>query len=583
MKHYRILLAVLIASLTAFAACDDPLNPEENFRNNLESVLMSPAKAEGIMLYGYTQMPYITPRFDDVATDDAVSNNPANTYRTMATGGWSSLSNAQDMWTQCNRGIMNLNRFFTIVDQIDWKPSNERLAKAFKSLYTGEAYALRGILKYFELRNHAGVSADGELLGIPIYNEYVTDLATFSEPRKTFTESVQSIMDDFTEALKYIPMDYGDVTSVPSAYNYLSLDEYNNIFGDQRRQKVSGRIVKAFQARVALLAASPAFNQSNTASLWETAAKYAGDLLKDIGGIAGLDPTGNVFWLPAQVTAAKLRTGDNKDLPEIIWRRYMRSFRDWEQDNYPPTVYGYGRINPTQNFVDAFPMKNGYPIDDAASGYDPQNPYANRDPRLAQIVVLNGSKVRGSVINSLTGSSNDLANKMQYSTRTGYYLRKHLNENVNVQTGKQNTQEHIEPIIRYTEIFLDYAEAANEAWGPDGKGSYGFSARDVVAAIRKRAGINEDAYLATISSKEDMRKLIRNERRIELSFEGFRFWDLRRWNVALDEPAMGVELNDGVYTEVEVEDRAYKPYMVYGPIPYNEVLKFGFVQNKGWE
>ena len=583
MKHYRILLAVLIASLFAFSACDDPLNPEENFRNNLESVLMSPAKAEGIMLYGYTQMPYITPRFDDVATDDAVSNNPANTYRTMATGGWSSLSNAQDMWTQCNRGIMNLNRFFTIVDQIDWKPSNERLAKAFKSLYTGEAYALRGILKYFELRNHAGVSADGELLGIPIYNEYVTDLATFSEPRKTFTESVQSIMDDFTEALKYIPMDYGDVTSVPSAYNYLSLDEYNNIFGDQRRQKVSGRIVKAFQARVSLLAASPAFNQSNTASLWETAAKYAGDLLKDIGGIAGLDPTGNVFWLPAQVTAAKLRTGDNKDLPEIIWRRYMRSFRDWEQDNYPPTVYGYGRINPTQNFVDAFPMKNGYPIDDAASGYDPQNPYANRDPRLAQIVVLNGSKVRGSVINSLTGSSNDLANKMQYSTRTGYYLRKHLNENVNVQTGKQNTQDHIEPIIRYTEIFLDYAEAANEAWGPDGKGSYGFSARDVVAAIRKRAGINEDAYLATISSKEDMRKLIRNERRIELSFEGFRFWDLRRWNVALDEPAMGVELNDGVYTEVEVEDRAYKPYMVYGPIPYNEVLKFGFVQNKGWE
>ena len=191
--------------------------------------------------------------------------------------------------------------------------------------------------------------------------------------------------------------------------------------------------------------------------------------------------------------------------------------------------------------------------------------------------------IYSSTQNSLTGSSNDLANKMQYSTRTGYYLRKHLNENVNVQTGKQNTQEHIEPIIRYTEIFLDYAEAANEAWGPDGKGSYGFSARDVVAAIRKRAGINEDAYLATVSSKEDMRKLIRNERRIELSFEGFRFWDLRRWNVALDEPAMGVELNDGVYTEVEVEDRAYKPYMVYGPIPYNEVLKFGFVQNKGWE
>ena len=583
MKHYRILLAALIASLFAFSACDDPLNPEENFRNNLESVLMSPAKVEGIMTYGYTQMPYITPRFDDVATDDAVSNDPGNSYRVMATGGWSSLSNSQDMWTQCNRGIMNLNRFFTVVDDIDFKPSNEGLAKAFKTLYTGEAYALRGILKYFLLRNHAGVSADGELLGIPIYNDYVTDLATFSEPRKTFNESVQSIMDDFTEAMKYLPEDYGDVTSVPSAYNYLNLDEYNQVFGNQRRQKVSGRIVNAFRARVALLAASPAFNTSNTASLWESAAKYAGDLIKDIGGISGLDPTGNIYWLPAQVTAAKLRTGDDKDIPEMIWRRYMRTINTWEGDNYPPTVYGHGRINPTQNFVDAFPMKNGYPIDDPASGFDASNPYANRDPRLAQIVVLNGSKVRGAVINSLTGTSDDLANKMQYSTRTGYYLRKHLREDVNMQTGKTNTQDHIEPIIRYTEIFLIYAEAANEAWGPDGKGSFGFSARDVIAAIRKRAGITDDAYLAKVSSKEDMRALIRNERRIELSFEGFRFWDLRRWNVALDEPARGISLKDGVYSEVDVEERAYKPYMVYGPIPYNEVLKFGFVQNKGWE
>jgi len=79
-----------------------------------------------------------------------------------------------------------------------------------------------------------------------------------------------------------------------------------------------------------------------------------------------------------------------------------------------------------------------------------------------------------------------------------------------------------------------------------------------------------------------MRDLIRNERRLELCFEGFRFWDIRRWNLKLDEPAMGAVLEDGVYSSVEVEERAYDDYMHYGPIPYSEVLKFSFVQNQGW-
>ena len=169
-------------------------------------------------------------------------------------------------------------------------------------------------------------------------------------------------------------------------------------------------------------------------------------------------------------------------------------------------------------------------------------------------------------------------------------MRKHLREDVSVQTGKTSTQKHIIPIIRATEIYLDYAEAANEAWGPDGKGSNGYSARDVLAAIRNRAGLADansadvgmDGYLKSITSKDDMRKLIRNERRIELSFEGTRFWDLRRWKSSITEPAKGVRLENGTYKTFEVEARNYKDYMYYGPIPYNEVMKFDYVQNKGW-
>ena len=80
-----------------------------------------------------------------------------------------------------------------------------------------------------------------------------------------------------------------------------------------------------------------------------------------------------------------------------------------------------------------------------------------------------------------------------------------------------------------------------------------------------------------------MRQLIRNERRIELCFEGFRFFDLRRWKENLNETARGMEITDGVYTPFDVETRNYRDYMYYGPIPYTEVLKFSELkQNAGW-
>ena len=149
---------------------------------------------------------------------------------------------------------------------------------------------------------------------------------------------------------------------------------------------------------------------------------------------------------------------------------------------------------------------------------------------------------------------------LETSTRTGYYLKKLLREDVNMNPNSTSTKKHYDAIIRYTEIFLTYAEAANEAFGPDGTGANGFSARDVIAAIRKRAGITQpDNYLASITTKEDMRTLIRNERRLELCFEGFRFWDLRRWKADLTETAKGVNItkNATSYTVVDVEPRAY--------------------------
>jgi starch-binding outer membrane protein, SusD/RagB family len=271
---------------------------------------------------------------------------------------------------------------------------------------------------------------------------------------------------------------------------------------------------------------------------------------------------------------------------------------DLERENFPPSLFGNGRVNPTQNLVDAFPMENGYPISNVSSNYNPENPYANRDPRLARYILINGGQQgpNNNVITTATfGTNNDALNREGgRSTRTGYYLRKLLRSDVNPNPQFNTSQKHYTARIRYTEIFLAYAEAANEAWGPTGTGGNAYSAYDIIRAIRQRAGVgvsNSHAYLESIKDDKDkMRELIRNERRLELCFENHRFWDLRRWKVdlnKLNETTLGMRIENvnGIlnFTPIEVESRDYKTHMYHGPLPYQEVLKWSKLeQNAGW-
>jgi hypothetical protein len=201
-------------------------------------------------------------------------------------------------------------------------------------------------------------------------------------------------------------------------------------------------------------------------------------------------------------------------------------------------------------------------------------------------IVVHGSKMgpTNSTIQTKVGKTKDGLDNIATSTRTGYYMRKLLREDVNLNPTSATSQKHYVPHMRYTELFLIYAEAANEAWGPDGAGPNGFTARDVIAALRQRAGIDQpDSYLASVGSKEQMRALIRNERRLELCFEGFRFWDLRRWKENISEPVSGMKISaDDQLAITQIEKRQYTDYMYYGPLPYSEVLKWNLTQNAGW-
>lgn len=578
----KLLVLVVIGIL--FAGCKKQLSPLDDNHRTLEGIYSDPAFAEGILMNAYTRLPTNGYSFSEVATDDAVTNDKFNPLLNMATGSWSAANNPMDQWNNSYTAISYINLFLSQVDTVNWSYLNKDVRILFNDRLKGESYGLRGLFMLNLLQAHAGFTAGGELLGVPIITEVLQPNSDFSKPRNTFDECMQQIYSDLAEAEKYLPLDYNDITAsqLPAKYEGMAVADYNRVFGNFDRQRVSARIVKAIRARAALLAASPSYNPQGVEAKWEDAAKYAGEVLSLIGGINGLDPQGALFYTAGKVNAINLASGI--DQKEMLWRGSIVTNNSLEQNNFPPTLFGNGRVNPTQNLVDAFPMANGYPITDPASGYVATDPYAGRDPRLTNYILVNGGTESNKTIWTKTDApTNDAVNVLPTSTRTGYYLRKLMREDVNLNPSSSSVQKHYPVHIRYTEMFLIYAEAANEAWGPDGIGTIGFSAREVIAAIRKRAGITQpDNYLASISTKEDMRKLIHNERRLELSFEGFRFWDLRRWKDNLNEPAKGVIINNNVYNIQTVENRQYQDFMYYGPIPLTEALKTNLQQNKGW-
>jgi hypothetical protein len=544
------------------------------------------------LINAYTRLPTNGYSFNEVATDDAVTNDKFSPFLNMATGSWSAAINPVDQWNNSYSAIMYLNLFLREVDSVNWAPmSSKDVRMMFSDRLKGEAYGLRGLFMYHLLQTHAGYSTSGELLGVPIITEALEPNSDFKRPRNTFEQCMQQIYADLAESEKYLPLDYlfqNVITpsQLPAKYSAVAPADYLRVFGRFARQRMSGRIVKAIRAKAALLAASPAFNPQATTGKWEAAANFAGEVLTLNGGIGGLDPQGALFYTASNINAIDINPGSGSPVEqrEMLWRGTIVNTSNLEIANYPPTLFGNGRVNPTQNLVDAFPMANGHPITSPASGYVATNPYANRDPRLRNYIVVNGTTMRNSTIWTKTDNpTNDAVDILPTSTRTGYYLRKLLNENVNANPTSISNQRHYPVHIRYTEIFLIYAEAANEAWGPDGMGTFAFSARNVIAAIRRRAGITQpDNYLASVTTKEEMRSLIRNERRLELSFEGFRFWDLRRWKENLNDPARGVVITNNVFNIKTVEIRQYTNDMYYGPIPQIEALKANLQQNKGW-
>lgn len=544
----------LLAFLPLLTACDDLFEPALENNRDLEAMYKEPSYAQGILANAYIILPYETSPTSDLATDDAVTNEISSNYLRMATGSWTANNNPVSQWQNRFNAIQYINLFLENVDKVEWA-KDERISTMFLDRLKGEAYGLRALHMYYLLRAHGGKIADGTLMGVPIILKSEGPDADFNHARATYSDCVKQIMEDADKAIELLPLDYKKFadSEIPEKYKNIGVtnaSDYRRVCGEEYRGLMSGRIALAVRAQTALLAASPAF-QSGSGMTWEQAADYAAEIIEKAngGGGCGLDADGLEWY-----TLADKDYGTGGSPAEVIWRSSTDDNNTLETANFPPSLYGNGRVNPTQNLVDAFPMANGYPISETSGNYDAENPYDNRDPRLAKYIVYNGSKQGPSdteIITGTYGTNTDVVNKESgRSTRTGYYLRKLLRKECNPNSQYNTKKKHYTARIRYTEMFLIYAEAANEAWGPQNNHGHLFSAYDVIKAIRTRAGLgidNGDAYLESIKDNKDkMRELIRNERRIELCFENFRFWDLRRWNVdltKLNETALGVEIS----------------------------------------
>jgi starch-binding outer membrane protein, SusD/RagB family len=569
MKKYLFKLIIIIILIPNLVSCEKFLDAELDNRLNDEQMLNDPSYFEGLLLHAYKYQfePYLYSFNLDIASDDAVTNDLNNNFRKMALGEWSSVFNPASEWNVSYREIFYINTFLEKFEQVQWSYIDPQINENHIKRLRGEAHGLRAWYNFLLLQAHAGYSETGELLGHPVIDRVLDTNEDFNIPRSSFAQCVDFIFEDLDIAIENLPDTYVDIRG-----NTI----HNNTFGERFRNRLSGRVAKAIKSRVALYAASPAYEYIS----WEEAAIIAGDLLAENKGLSAISPNGFEFY-------------KNHLNTEIIWNTAFLANNTIERNNFPPSLFGSGRTNPSQELVNSFPMQNGFPLDHRLSRWNPDQPYAARDPRLASYIIYDGSPLKGQTINTFSGAESNGVGSLLTSTRTGYYLKKlMLEDQVNLVPGNVTQGNRFFTYFRFTEILLNFAEAANEAWGPDADPmGYGFTAREAIRALRIRAGLAQpDTYLNFFNpGVGELRQLIRNERRLELCFEGHRFWDVRRWNEKeiMQKPVSGVLIQNNetgkTFEYVVIENRDYQDYMIYGPIPYDEILKNkALIQNSGW-
>ena len=359
----------------------------------------------------------------------------------------------------------------------------------------------------------------------------------------------------------------------------------------------------AIKARVLLFAASPLHNPTNDPAKWIRAANALNDLItanNTLGLGYTLESSYAKYFDESSLSGASMpQTALSLSSNETILALRSSASTTIESRNYPPLLLttSPSPLCPSDNLVADYEYINKQST---------VSPYMNRDPRLAASIIYNGSIWCAYAINEQAGPAPyggafDPAKKA-YSTKTGYYLKKFLCDNASFINGAAYT--HVWVLFRWAEVLLEYAEALNEAYGPDVvPAGFTMSARQAIMLVRNRASTRLPS-IATAVTTDQMRPIIKHERRIELAFEDYRYWDLLRWgsstgvakdsidaSVVLNGPIYGMQIgtnptnNAATYTRVVVGSRTFHaPTNYYYPFAYGDIInsKNKIIQNPGY-
>lgn len=569
MKKLKIYI-IAILSVCILPSCEDFLerDPQTNTSLEYEEIFKDVHAAPGFLNHAYTYLTSGFYRMDDAlfasASDEAKHSESGSLIQLFNNNAISPSINPDNVWNNMYNGIRVCNIFLKELDEEEGLiVKHNSIPEKDRSNYRGQALFLRAYFHFELLKRYQRIF-------------YVTKvLDSFNEdeiyeiPQLGFHAAVEQIVNDCDSAAKILP--------------------------DKVEKEALGRPTKAsslaLKSRLLLYAASPLNNPANDMALWERAEEAAKELYdkRATFGVSLMNQYAQIFTTPYN--------------SEIIFATMAELTNNVERNNFPISYQGKGLTNPTQDLVDLYVM-DGTRYNNAMDGYNEEDPYAmetgakRREARFYATIIHNNMNFKGSRVETFVGGKDGLY-ATSTATKTGYYMRKYLAADIDLE---KNTQtRHMWILFRYAEVILNYAEARNEALSSPANDVL---IHDLLNLIRERGGLRPFRTQDYIQTKEEMREYIKLERRKELALEEHRFWDLRRWKDEehLKAPVHGMRIErvqDGVdaennpvykytYQKFEVEKRSFDPKFYWYPIPRTEILKYrnkgiDIIQNDGWE
>ena len=529
------IIYLAVSALLSFSSCSDFLD-----KKPLDSLTEDAVFNDDALLTAYVTACYnaYPNGFDEAmsssATDESYTRHGDGSSNIVARGEMNpdNVENFDsgrfsnfNYWNTAYEYLRNINTFFA-------KYEEAQVTEELKSRLYGEMKFIRAFV-YSNLIWRFG--------GVPIITKaYTLEDTDYSITRNTYEECVDFILKDLDEAIEHLPAK----------------------MEGENKGRASADACKALKSRLLLYAASPLVNTSNDLKKWELAR----------------DAAKAVIDLPGYSLASDYRTLFLEDNDEIIFRRYYTKANANRVNlfNSPNGYGGWGGNCPIQNLVDDYEMKaTGKKPTEAGSGYDPANPYEGRDPRFYATVLHNGAMFRGREVETFIPNGQDSEQGAIGSwncSKTGYYLHKFHDENQVVNESEATTVPWT--FFRLAEFYLNYAEAQYYLGNEE-------ECRKAINVVRSREGVEMPPV--TASGTELLEKL-RNERRIELSFENQRYFDLRRWKIADEyenKNSIGIKIEKDEngnfkYTEITVLERNFLPQHYWLPIPRSEIIKSNY-------